>query len=159
MIFTRVIPALLVAAAAAQALYIPDVLDAREFEESDGIAARSIGSNDVIVLTARDFAQLGLRSEDVLSQMLVTRNPPPEGPYQCQNKADCQTHVVHAQYQMGQAQNKINHWQGQMRVHPKGSAEHRNAKNNLHTARESKGGWEEHRDFYENHKSNFANRR
>ena len=40
MIFIRVVPALLVAAISAQALYIPDVLYAREFEESRDVAAR-----------------------------------------------------------------------------------------------------------------------
>jgi len=86
MFFTRVIPALFVAAATAQALYIPNVLDAREFEESNEIAARGLDhlnvvrdltfNDDVMVLTARDFTELGLRSEDVLSQILITRNPP-----------------------------------------------------------------------------------
>ena len=68
MIFTRIVPALLVAAVSAQALYIPDALYAREFEESRDVAARELSkrgldhlnvvrdlasNNEVTVLAAR----------------------------------------------------------------------------------------------------------
>jgi len=173
MIFTRVIPALLVAAASAQALYIPDALYAREFDESDEIAARGLehlnvvrelaSNNDVMVLTARDFAELGLRSEDVLSQILVARTPPSRspspGPYECKNQADCQKHIDHANHQMTQAQTHVNRWQTAKDGATKGSKEYKNAKNNLHTAKESHASWQDNHEFYTNLKGTFPNRR
>ena len=60
MIFTRVIfTTLLVASISAHALYIPDVLYAREFEESRDVAARELfkrGLDDLNLNVARDLA-------------------------------------------------------------------------------------------------------
>jgi len=49
MIFTRVVPALLIAAVSAQALYIPEALYAREFEQSGDVAARELSRRDLQV--------------------------------------------------------------------------------------------------------------
>ena len=167
MIFTRVVPALLVATVSAQALYIPDALYAREFEEASEISKRGLdhlnvvrelaSNNEVTVLTARDFAALGLRSEDVLSHILVTRNPPPEGPYQCTNKADCDTHIVHADHYIQEARAKVATWQTKLKAAAKGSKEYNTAKNNLHTASESLAGWQERKDDFEKMKAGFKN--
>jgi len=172
MIFNRAVPALLAAAVSAQALYIPDALHAREFEESNEIAARGLehlnvvrdlaSNDDVMVLTARDFAELGLRSEDVLSQILVTRTPPSRtpspGPYECKNKADCQKHIDHAHYQMTEAKTFVDKWQGRKDAAKKGTPEHRNAGNNLHTAKESHASWKDNHEYYSNLKGTFASR-
>ena len=53
MIFTRVISALLISAASAQALYIPEALYVREFEESRDVAARELSDHLNVV---RDLA-------------------------------------------------------------------------------------------------------
>jgi hypothetical protein len=61
MIFTRFVPALLVAAVSAQALYIPEVLYAREFEESGDVAARELSKRGLdhlnVVLAARGIEE------------------------------------------------------------------------------------------------------
>ena len=57
MIFTRVVAALLVAAVSAQALYIPDALYAREFEESHDVTARELSVRGLDYLNVvRDLA-------------------------------------------------------------------------------------------------------
>ena len=99
MIFTRVVPALLFAA---QAFYDSDALYTREFGEE--FSERSLDhlnvvrelttNNEVIVLTTRDFEALGLRSEDILTQILIARRTPSPGPYECTTKADCQKHIA-----------------------------------------------------------------
>ena len=85
MIFTRVVPALLFAAAvSAQAFYDSDALFTRDFEEEFSergldhlnVVRELATNNEVLVLTARDFEALGLRSEDILSQILVARRTP-----------------------------------------------------------------------------------
>ena len=56
--FTRIVPALLVAAVAAQALYIPDVLYAREFEEFSELSEH--GTDQKIDKAIRDAFIMGL---------------------------------------------------------------------------------------------------
>ena len=70
MIFTRVVPALLVAAVSAQALYIPDALYTREYEKSRDVAERALdhlnvvrdlaSNNEVMVLATRGNEELSL---------------------------------------------------------------------------------------------------
>ena len=160
MIFTRVVPTLLVAAVSAQALYIPVALNAREFEEASEFAERGLdhlnfvrdlaSNNEVTVLTARDFVELGLRSEDVLSHILVTREGSPSpGPYECRTKADCQKHIDYAEHQIQEATAKVAQWQKALNAAAKGSAEYKKAKDNLHTAKESLAGWKENKEDYQ----------
>lgn len=163
-----IVPALLVAAVSAQALYNPDALYAREFEEFSELSERGLdhlnfvrdlaSNNEVTVLTARDFAALGLRSEDVLSHILVTRTRSPSpGPYQCNNKADCQKHIDYANHKIQEANEVVAKWRKQLKAAAKGSAAYRTAGNNLDTARGSLGAWEESKEDYQRMKSHFAN--
>jgi hypothetical protein len=167
MIFTHIVPILLVAAVSSQALYIPDALYAREFEEANEFAERGLdhlnvvrdlaSNNEVTVLTARDFVALDLRSDDVLSQILVTRaRSPSPGPYECKSKADCQKHIEYADHQIQEATAAVARWQRALSAAARGSAAARNAGNNLHTARESLAGWRENKEDYQRMKSHFA---
>ena len=103
-IFTRIVALLKFAAAVcAQASYVPDVLYGRshtgDFEDPCDVAARELSehslrhldaiydladNDEVLVLAAKDLATLELRSEDVLSHLIVAGNPsrsPSPGPY------------------------------------------------------------------------------
>jgi hypothetical protein len=167
MIFTRAVPVLLIAAVSSKALYIPDALYTRELEEASEFAERGLdhlnnvgrdlaSNNEVTVLTARDFVTLGLRSEDVRSQILVTRERPSRGPYECRKKADCQKHIEYADHQIQEAKSTVVKWRRVLKAAARRSAAYRTAKNNLHTARESLAGWEEYKEDYRRIKSRFA---
>ena len=160
MVFTRVVPALLFAAAVSvpwQAFYDSDALFTREFEEEFSergldhlnVVRELATNNEVLVLTARDFEALGLRSEDILSEILVARRTPSPGPYVCTNKADCQKHIVAADHEIGLAKAKVDEWKNKLKAAKKGSKEYETAKNNLHTATESRAGWQENKEDYE----------
>ena len=124
MIFTRVVPALLVAVVSPQALYIPDV------------AARELASNnEVTVLSARHLAALGLRSEGILSHILVTcTHGPLPSPrlYEYKSKADCQTTRPPG---TGAA---ISRWQAALNATTKGNVAYRTVKKNLHSCKNSR---------------------
>ena len=170
MIFTRVVPSLFVAAAVSaqwQALYNSDAY-ARESEKFSKLSERGLdhlnfvrdlaSNNEVTVLTALDFAALGLRSEDVLSHILVTRvRSPPPGPYQCNSKADCQEHIDYADHQILEARTAVARWQKALKAAPIDSPAHRTAEINLHTAKESLASWEERKEDYQRMKSQFPN--
>ena len=169
MIFTRVVPALLVAAVAAQAFYIPDALYAREFEGFGEFSERGLDhlnvvhdlatNNEVTVLTvtATDFAALGIRSEDVLSHILVSRmESPSPGPYECNSKADCQKHIDYVDRQIQEVTPVVARWKATLvEAAPKGSTAYRTAKNDLHTTEESLEGWQENKVDYERLKAHF----
>jgi hypothetical protein len=169
---------------------------ARELEESNEIAARGLEhlnvvrdlatNDDVMVLTARDFAELGLRSEDVLSQILVIRNPPsrspspgpsrgrrrPRGPYkspspspgpergpsECTSKADCQKHIEYCNYYIQEASAKVRKWRAELKAAGKDADKKENAKNNLDSAQGALEHWEETKEFYENNMQSFPSR-
>ena len=163
MIFTRIVAALFATAACAQALYVPDTLYAWDFEDSRAIAARQLSerglrhlnavrdladNNEVLVLAARDLATLGLRSEDVLSHIIVARTNPPSrtpspGPYECKTKADCDKKITHAKYQRDEAKKSVDKWKAAVAAAGTDAKKKRNAENNLHTAQESYGSWKD----------------
>ena len=204
MIFTRIIPALLVAAVSARALYLPDnvrdalknalnalhtrnfddVLYAREFEEfselfergSDQQMVRDVIANmkmprdqrptravrDALwkVLNGRDFDALGLRSEDVLSDVLVTRarSPSPSpGPYECKSKADCQQHIDYANKKIQEAEPIVAKLKREVRAAKDNKEQRRKAKNELDTAQGNLSNWEDHKEAYEKMKEHFRN--
>jgi len=183
MIFTRIVPALLVAAVSAQALYIPDVLYAREFEESSELFERNHEQQVQMVrdifakikarvgpampairdalyksITARDFDDLGLRSEDVLSDVLVTRaqSPSPSpGPYECKSKADCQQHIDYANKKIQEAEPIVAKLKREVRDAKDNKEQRRKAKNQLDTAQGNLSSWEDHKEAYEEMKEHF----
>ena len=212
MIITRIVPALLVAAVTARALYIPsspdqleqravsdalknalnalhtrdfdDVLYAREFEEfselfergSDQQMVRDVIANmkmprdqrptravrDALwkVLNGRDFDALGLRSEDVLSDVLVTRarSPSPSpGPYECKSKADCQQHIDYANKKIQEAEPIVAKLKREVRAAKDNKEQRRKAKNELDTAQGNLSNWEDHKEAYEKMKEHFRN--
>ena len=162
MIFTRIVPTLLVAASSAQAFYIPDVLYAREFEDfvelfergPDPQMARDVIAN---MKFPRDFA---IRSEDVLSDVLVThaRSPSPSpGPYQCNSKADCQQHIDYANKKIQEAEPIVAKLKRKVRAAKDNKEQRRKAKNELDTAQGNLSNWEDHKDAYEEMKEHFRN--
>ena len=170
MIFTHIIPALLVAAVAAQAFYIPDALYAHEFEEFGELSEHGFdhlnvvhdlatqANNEVTVLTATDIAALGIgsESEDVLSHILVTcMESPLPGPYECKSKADCQKHIDYTDKQILKVIPVVARWKAALEAAPKGSTAYRTTKNNLHTAEESLEGWKENKVDYKRLKAHF----
>ena len=160
MIFTRIVPALLVAVVSAQALYIPDVLYAREFEEFSELSERGLDQLEQVVhdIIARDFVNLGLRSDSDLSSILVTRTgsrSPSPGPYECKNKADCQKHIDYADHQIAQGKPEVAKCKAALKAAKKGTPAYRTAKNELHTAEGSLASWEENKEEYEKMKRNM----
>ena len=190
MIFTRIIAALLVAAVSARALYIPDVLYARESEEFSELSKRNREQqvqmirdaiarlkahiipairNDAVpairnalgnAIHTRDIDDLELRSEDVLSDVLVTRarSPSPSpGPYECNSKADCQQHIDYANKKIQEAEPIVAKLKREVRAAKNNKEQRRKAKNELDTAQGNLSNWEDHKDAYEEMKEHFRN--
>ncbi|KDR68772.1 hypothetical protein GALMADRAFT_160830 [Galerina marginata CBS 339.88] len=171
MIFTRIVAALFATAVCAQALYIPDVLYARDFEDSRDLTARELSerglhhfnairdlaeNNDVLALASRDLTTLELRSGEVLSHPIVARTEsrsPSPGPYGCNTKADCQKKIDYAKYQEKESKKKVDHWKKALKDAGSDEAKKRTAKNNLDTARGSYEHWTEEVEAYTNMKA------
>ena len=190
MIFTRIIAALLVATVSARALYIPDVLYARESEEFSELSKRNREQqvqmirdaiarlkahiipairNDAVpairnalgnAIHTRDIDDLGLRSEDALSDVLVARarSPSPSpGPYECNSKADCQQHIDYANKKIQEAEPIVAKLKREVRAAKNNKEQRRKAKNELDTAQGNLSNWEDHKDAYEEMKEHFRN--
>jgi len=122
MMFTRVVTAVFVAAISAQALYIPEVLHAREFSEFSELSERGLEPSTIRNdIAARDFIAL---EDDVLVTRGDREGTPPV-PYECTNKAQCDQHIHHANYQIAGAQEKVDHWSAKKSAATKGTKEYR----------------------------------
>jgi hypothetical protein len=188
MFFARtIVSALFVAAASVQAFNTRsnDGLYAREFEESHAVAARALSERgirhlnvvrdlaydgEVLVLSARDPASLGLRSDDVLSHLIVARGSSLSSrtPYECKSKADCDLKIAEAKRHMTEIKPKLDaarkKYNDAKKASDKAPADKAlktaktKAHNELHTIQESYSGWQERVEEYEDLKAKFATR-
>jgi hypothetical protein len=175
------VAALFATAASAQAFSVSDGLYGREYHEYKTLANRKLADrsyntiNDirdlayqdkVMVLSARDPSNLAIRSEDIISHLLVVRmmegsSPPPSPPsspqpiYHCQTPEDCEHNIQVWSGRVTKGEAAVANAQAVFKA-AHGKDEQRKAKNNLHTAQESLAESKDRVSWYKKYKEELA---